>query len=99
MVIGLSDQRDPARHLILNASMSFMFYIKIGGFKLALLCIYKYYTNIPSCRRGRRRQEESKTAPIRGNICIFTSFCTIKYLYHDQKQSIFNLFIRYSSQL
>ena len=43
--------------------------------KLALLYNFtSVYTNIPFCRR-----EESK----RGNICIFTSICTIKFLYHD----------------
>ena len=27
---------------------------------------------------------EDKFIPARGNICISTSICTIKYMYHDQ---------------
>ena len=47
-------------------------------FKLALLYNFtSVYTNIPSCRRDQ-------FPPTRGNICVFTSTCTIKFLYLDQ---------------
>ena len=35
---------------------------------------------------------EDELPAIRANICIFTSICTINYLYHDQKTITFLIY-------